>query len=193
MTPPYRPSLLRLLHAGAGLLLVGSWCTGVMVYNRFDGRFGRLPLPTLPDSIDVHGSLAVGALVLFTLLGLYSLSLGRGYLFGSADPARLKSPAQRPQALRRLATSGALLAATLAVASGRMMEEDWLEDGRLTEVWYQLHLLGWLLLGLAVLLHVLLNLGTGGREFTASMFSPTCKPGDRPRDWPAQLLRFWKS
>ena len=40
---PYQPSLLRLLHGVTALLVLGAWLSGLFVYSRYDGRWGRLP------------------------------------------------------------------------------------------------------------------------------------------------------
>lgn len=62
MARPYQPSLLRLVHACAAVLVPVSWLSGWLVYNNFDGRWGRLP--AIPgDWINWHGSVALLALL----------------------------------------------------------------------------------------------------------------------------------
>ena len=86
----------------------------------------------------------------------------------------------------------ALGALVLAVATGKMMQEDWLRDGQLHHLAYSLHLVAWLLIGLAVLLHVGESLRLGGTPLLASMVSTTVRPGDLPGDWPQQVRRYLK-
>jgi Prokaryotic cytochrome b561 len=168
MPRPYQPSLLRLLHTGTGLLAIAAWCSGLMVYSLHDGRWGRLPFTPGGDWIDLHGSLAVALLPLAVLFGAYAVSIGRSRL---ADPA----------------TVLALGALGLAIGSGKAMQEDWLRQGQLDHWIYGLHLLGWLLLALAVGLHVALVLRRGGLPLAASMLQVRLRRGDRPGDWPGQI------
>ena len=86
----------------------------------------------------------------------------------------------------------ALGALVLAVATGKLMQEDWLRDGQLHHLAYSLHLLAWLLIGLAVVLHVGESLRLGGMPLLASMASTSLRPGDLPGDWPGQVRRFLK-
>jgi hypothetical protein len=69
------------------------------------------------------------------LFGLYAVTAGR---------PRLRQPAN----------ALALLALVLAVGSGKLMQEDWLRDGSLDHLVYSVHLLAWLLIALALILHV---------------------------------------
>jgi hypothetical protein len=76
------------------------------------------------------------------------------------------------------------------VATGKLMNEDWLRNGELHHLAYGLHLLAWLLIGLAVLLHVGESLRLGGVPLLASMASTAMRTGDRPGDWPAPVQRW---
>ena len=78
------------------------------------------------------------------------------------------------------------------MATGKLMQEDWLRDGQLHHLAYSLHLVAWLLIGLAVVLHVGESLRLGGTLLLASMASTTLRPGDLPGDWPEQVRRFLK-
>jgi uncharacterized iron-regulated membrane protein len=124
---PYQPSLLRLTHGVTALLVLAAWLSGLFVYSRYDGRWGRLPFTPGGNWIDLHGT-----------AGFLLLPLG------------------------------------LAFAA------------------YSLHLVAWLLIGLAVVLHVGDSLRLGGTPLLASMASTTLRPGDRPGDWPEQVRRFLK-
>lgn len=172
MPRPYQPSLLRLLHGATALLVVGAWITGFLVYNRFDGRWGRLPLALSGEWIDIHGSVAVVLWPLALVFALYALTLGRSRL---GHPANLI----------------ALLALALAVGSGKLMQEDWLEDGELGQGIYSVHLLAWLTLTLATLVHVGAVLSRGGRPLAASMLSLEVRRRDQPGDWLGQIKRHF--
>jgi len=167
-TRPYQPSLLRLLHGATALLVPLAWLTGLVVYSIYDGRFGRLPLTPPGEWIDIHGTVGVLLWPIALLFGLYAVSAGR---------ARLRQPAD----------AIALLALVLAVGSGKLMQEEWLRDGRLDSLIYSLHLLAWLLLAGAVALHVSAVLRRGGLPLARSMASLQLRRGDLPGDWPAQL------
>ncbi|MBM5815884.1 MAG: cytochrome B [Cyanobacteria bacterium K_Offshore_surface_m2_239] len=172
MPRPYQPSLLRLLHGATAVLVVGAWLSGFLVYNRFDGRWGRLPLALSGDWIDLHGTVAVMLWPLVLMFALYAATLGR---------ARLRQPANLI----------ALLALALAVGSGKLMQEDWLRDGELGHGVYAVHLVAWLMLAGAVLSHVGSVLARGGRPLAASMASLEVRPRDQPRDWWGQIRRHF--
>ena len=167
---PYQPSLLRALHGCSALALLGCWLTGLVVYSRYDGRWGRLPLQLPGDWIDIHGSLGVVLLPFAVLLAVYACSLGRRRL-------------QRPS------NSLPLLALGLAIGSGKLMQEDWLRSGQLHHLAYHLHLLAWLLVGVAVAAHLWGVLRLGGWPLAQSMLNTTARSGDQPSDWLRQLRR----
>jgi len=167
-TRPYQPSLLRLLHGATALLVPLAWLTGLVVYTNHDGRLGRLPFAIPGDWIDIHGTVGVLLWPIALLFGLYALTAGR---------VRLRQPAH----------ALVLLALVLAVGSGKLMQEDWLRQGRLDQPLYSLHLLAWLLLALAVALHVGAVLRRGGPGLARSMVSRQLRAGDRPGDWPRQI------
>jgi hypothetical protein len=170
MARPYQPSLLRLLHGATALLVPLAWLSGLVVYSNHDGRFGRLPL-TIPGGwIDIHGTIGVFLWPVALLFGLYALTAGR---------ARLRQPAN----------AGALLALALAVASGKLMQEDWLREGQLNQLVYSVHLLAWLGIAIAVLVHVAGVLQRGGLPLARSMASLSLRAGDLPAQWPGQMLR----
>ncbi len=168
---PYQPSLLRLTHGLTALLVLAAWLSGLFVYSRYDGRWGRLPFTPPGSWIDLHGQAGFLLLPLGLLFAAYALSLGR---------ARL----------RRATNAMALGALVLAVATGKLMQEDWLREGQLHHLAYSLHLVAWLLIGLAVLLHVGESLRLGGMPLLASMASTSLRQGDLPGDWPGQVRRF---
>ncbi|MFM7677030.1 MAG: cytochrome B [Synechococcus sp.] len=176
MACPYQPSLLRLLHGATALLVLAAWLSGLVVYGRYDGRWGRLPF-TIGAGLDWIDLLGTGGVLLWPLallFGLYAITLGR---------RRLRNPAN----------AVALLALALAVGSGKLMNENWLRDGQLQPLVYSLHLLGWLGITAALLWHLAALRLRGGTPLLRSMLSLRTRPGDRPRDWPGQVRRFLAS
>jgi hypothetical protein len=174
MARPYQPALLRLLHLPTALLVAGLWLTGLLILGIHDGRWFRLPADfVVVDWIDVHGSLGVPLVLLVTLFVPYALTVGR---------ARL----------RKAANLLPLLALLLSVGSGLLMAEDEVRNGATGGLVYGLHLGGWVVMGLAVLLHLGGALRRGGVPLAASMFRADLRPGDRPGDWGAQLRRHFR-
>jgi hypothetical protein len=175
MARPYQPSLLRALHGLTALLVLACWLSGLFVYSRYDGRWGRLPwIPGGGSAswIDLHGSSGVLLWPLALLFAGYALTLGL-------------------RRLRRPTNGAALLALALAVGTGKLMQEDWLRQGELHHLVYSLHLLGWLVMAGAVLAHLGALSRLGGVPLLRSMLSLRWRAGDRPCDWPGQLRRHW--
>jgi drug/metabolite transporter (DMT)-like permease len=85
-----------------------------------------------------------------------------------------------------------LLALGLAVGSGKAMQEDWLRQGQLHHLAYHLHLLAWVLLALAVPLHLLALGRRGGVALAGSMLSLSLRSNDQPRDWWPQIQAVWR-
>ncbi|MFN9485961.1 MAG: cytochrome b/b6 domain-containing protein [Cyanobacteriota bacterium] len=173
MPRPYQPSLLRILHGATALLVLGAWCSGLMVYSRFDGRWGRLPFALSGEWIDIHGTVGVLLWPPALLFALYALTAGR---------LRLRQPAN----------ALALVALVMAVGSGKLMDEDWLRDGQFHHLGYSVHLFAWLLIALAVTLHVVAVLQRGGLPLVRSMASIQLRPGDLPGNWFDQIRRSFK-
>lgn len=169
---PYQPSLLRLLHGAVALLVPLAWLSGLIVYSNHDGRWGRLPWVWGGDWIDLHGTFGVLLWPLALLFGVYALSLGRARLM-------------------RAANASPLLALALAVASGKLMNENWLRDGQLDQLVYGLHLLAWLAVAASVPLHLLGGLRRGGPALLGSMFRLRTQARDQPRYWPGQIRAFF--
>ncbi|KMM17532.1 Prokaryotic cytochrome b561 [Synechococcus sp. GFB01] len=171
MPRPYQPSLLRLLHGATALLVLAAWLSGLAVYSLHDGRWGRLPITPTGDWVDLHGTAGVLLLPVAVLFAAYALTLGRRRL-------------QRPS------NALALGAVTLAIGSGKLMNEDWLRRGELHHWVYGLHLLAWLLVAGAVIVHLLGGLQLGGVAMLRSILSVHVRAGDQPRHWPGQVRAF---
>lgn len=125
--------------------MLAAWLSGLIVYSRYDGRWGRLPFTPPGSWIDLHGQAGFLLLPLGLVFAAYALTLGR------------------PR-LKRITNTMALGALALAVATGKLMQEDWLRDGQLHHLAYSLHLVAWLLIGLAVVLHLGDSLRLGARR-----------------------------
>jgi hypothetical protein len=155
------------------VLVLGCWLSGLFVYSRYDGRWGRLPFVPGGSWIDLHGQVGWFLLPVGLAFTAYALTLGK---------ARL----------RRATNAMALVALVLAVATGKLMQEDWLRDGELHHLVYSLHLVAWLVIGLAVLVHVAGSLQLGGWPLVVSMSNTSLREGDLPGDWPSQIRRYIK-
>ena len=81
----------------------------------------------------------------------------------------------------------------LAVGSGKLMEEEWLRDGQFHPLVYSVHLLAWLLIALAVSLHVGGVLHRGGWPLARSMASVQLRAGDLPAHWFDQIRRTFRA
>lgn len=119
---PYQPSLLRLLHGVSAAVAGVASVTGFLIYNHYDGRYGRMPLGGSEEIIDLHGDL--GGLLPWVVIpfALYSLTLGIRRLFRPADLGRMVGSLP---AWQRLTNTAALLGLAAAVLSGLPMDDDW--------------------------------------------------------------------
>ena len=175
-TRPYQPALLRLLHGGTALLAALAWFSGLVLLTSLDGRWGHWswPLPLEPEAwIDLHGSVGLVLLVVGAVFVLYALTLGQ-------------------RRLRQWTNLVPLLALLLALVSGKLMDEDWLRQGLLEHPIYALHLTAWVVLALAVPLHLVGLLRRGGWPLLRSISSLQLRSGDGPSHWPAQLQAWWQ-
>jgi hypothetical protein len=168
MAVPYQPSLLRLLHAATGVLVVAAWLSGLVLLLTLDRRWGSLPLTIPGEWVDIHGTIGVALLPVAVLFLLYACTIGR-------------------RRLARATNLVPLLALMLALGSGKLMDEDWLRDGQLHHGVYSLHLSAWLLLAITVVLHLIGLLQRGGWPLVQSMAQPGWRPNDAPGAWWGQV------
>ena len=192
---PYRPFLLRLLHSINGLLIIASILTGFLVYNSYDGRWGKLPIGKLPEIIDIHGTIAVSFFLVIPAFAIYSLYAGKKRIFqpnSLANLTQLNQPAAWYN-LHRLVNTSMLVAATLAALSGRMMKEEWLPNGQFNHFGYSLHLVSWLVIILCLALHLLIVVKVGGLPLIQSMIDWHFNPKDSPRHWKSNTIGWLKS
>lgn len=192
---PYQPLVLRLCHGISGVLSLLALLTGFLVYNTYDKRFGSLAIPALPDSQGVHGTFGLFFLLTFPLLAVYSFYWGSQKLLQANFLRQLSRDVGKPKwwyNLQRMANTLMLLASTLAVVTGRMMKEEWLPAGELDRLWYSLHLLGWLVLLIALLIHLAMSLKVGGMPLLLSMVQLNYRPEESPALWIGQLKSRFK-
>ena len=189
---PYQPLILRILHGISGILVIGAIISGFLVYNTFDKRFGYIPIPKINPIQDIHGTLAVFFLILLPFFAVYSFHAGKRRLL---QPDSIQNLTQFGKpiwwvSLQRLVNTKMLLAAVLAVVSGRMMKEEWLPTGELDHIWYYAHLIAWLIMICCLAIHVLMSAKVGGVPLLLSMLSWKFRPEDSPAKWYSRL-RGW--
>jgi thiosulfate reductase cytochrome b subunit len=190
---PYQPLLLRILHGVNGILVIAAIITGFLVYNTFDQRFGKLPIPKINPIQGIHGTAGLLFLVLLPAFALYSFHAGERRLLQSDSIQRL-SQFNQPiwwVSLQRLANTLMLIASVLAIVSGRMMKEEWLPVGELDHIWYYFHLTAWVIMVCCIAIHLLMSAKVGGAPLLLSMFSWQFRPEDSPKNWFSRLRGWW--
>jgi cytochrome b subunit of formate dehydrogenase len=182
---PYQPALLRILHGAIAGLTILALVSGFLVYNTYDKRWGSLALPALDDIEGLHGTIALTFLILLPVFALYSFHVGYRRLVQDQSFKQLQQIGQPVWwiSIHRLANTLMLLAATFAVVTGPMMNEDWLPDGELYHQWYLAHLIAWVVVFVSFALHLLLGAKVGGVPLLISMFNGRVRSGDAPNCW----------
>lgn len=189
---PYQPLVFRLIHGVSAVIAVLAIVTSFWVYNNFDGRFGRLPLPDINDIIGIHGTFGLIFLLVLPALALYSFHVGQKRLI---QPDSFKKLAQlgKPAgwySLQRIVNTLMLFAATFSVVTGRMMKEEWLPSGELNHIWYSLHLIAWIVLVCCLAAHLLMSAKVGGCSLIVSAFSFKYRPEDSPTTLVQKIRSF---
>lgn len=190
---PYQPSLLRFLHGVNALIALLAIITSFWVYNTFDGRLIKLPLPEINDIIGIHGTFGLAFLLMMPAFALYSFHVGHKRLVQSDSLAKL-TQIGKPiwwYSLHRIVNTVMLIAATWALITGRMMKEEWLPTRELDQMWYQLHLAGWVILVVCLVMHLLMSIKVGGLSLIVSMFEFKYRPEDSPATWLQQIRSFF--
>ncbi|MBD2096688.1 cytochrome b/b6 domain-containing protein [Trichocoleus sp. FACHB-591] len=190
---PYQPLLLRLLHGLTGLFLVVAILTAFWTYNTYDGRWGRLPLPSYREIEGIHGTFGLYTLLVFPAFVLYAFHRGQQRLVQLDSLAKL-AQIGKPigwYTLNRLTNTFALLALTFALFSGKMMDETWLPKGELNHAWYYAHLIAWVIMVMAIALHLLMNAKVGGVPLLRSMLHWKFREPDSPKLWASHLSQWW--
>jgi Prokaryotic cytochrome b561 len=189
---PYQPLLLRILHSLSAILAIAAIITGFLVYNTYDRRFGKIQFPQIADIQGIHGTFALCFLLVLPAFALYSFHAGQKRLLQS-DFLQQLPQVGKPiwwVSLQRLVNTLMLIAAVLAVNSGRMIKEEWLPAGQLDHIWYYLHLSAWIVIVCCVAIHLLMSTKVGGAPLLLSMFSWKFRPEDSPAQW-SNRFRAW--
>ncbi|MBD2136814.1 cytochrome b/b6 domain-containing protein [Anabaena sp. FACHB-1237] len=182
---PYQPLILRIFHGISAILVIGAIISGFLVYNTFDGRFGKLPIPKINPIQDIHGTIAVFFLIFLPFFAIYSFHAGKHRLVQDnflENLTRFNTPIWWVN-LQRLVNTKMLIFAVLAVISGRMMQEEWLPLGEFNHIWYSLHLIAWLIMILGLATHLLMSAKVGGAPLLLSMLSWQFRQVDSPVNW----------
>lgn len=182
---PYQPVLLRLLHSAIALLVFGAIITGFMVYDRYDKRFGTLNLPIIRDTQGIHGTIALAFLIALPIFALYCFHIGSRRLIQTQSLQHFQEVGKPIWwiSLQRLANTVILLSGTLAVITGRMMDEEWLPTKELNHPWYIAHLLSWLLMIISIAMHLLMSARVGGLPLLLSIYNWKVRAEDMPKTW----------
>lgn len=191
---PYQPLLFRVLHGVNGLLIILNLLTGFLVYNTYDGRLGKLPIPPLNKIIDIHGTLAkVFLLGVMPIFVLYSFHVGQRRLINDKTLSYLPDIGKPIwwYNLHRIVNTGLLLAMSFAVLSGGKVKEHWPTLGEFHHLWYVLHLLSWLILFFTVAIHILMVIKVGGLPLLLSMVDNRFRPQDSSVIWLKKIRSFW--
>ncbi|PAX59495.1 cytochrome b/b6 domain-containing protein [Brunnivagina elsteri] len=187
----YQPLLLRLFHGINALLIIGAAITGFLVYDSWDGRFGGLSLTKTNRSlIDIHGTFGFFiSYIALPLFLIYCWKAGKNRLL-QADTLQQLGNVGRPiwwYTLQRIANTFMLIAALFSVISGKFQDENWLPQGELNHVAYYIHLIAWVVVILALSIHLLMSAKVGGLPLLISMFDTIYRPEDSPRFWQEKL------
>ncbi|MFB2773333.1 cytochrome b/b6 domain-containing protein [Pelatocladus sp. BLCC-F211] len=191
---PYQPLVLRILHSITALLIIGAAITGFLVYDSWDRRFGGFAFTQANRNlIDIHGTF--GFFIFFVALPIfiiYCLKAGRNRLFQRNTLQQL-TLVGKPiwwYTLQRLANTAMLVAAIFAMISGKFQDENWLPKGELNHIWYYIHLIAWVIVVLALAIHLLMSAKVGGLPLLFSMFDTKYRPADSPRLWREKIMNW---
>ncbi|BAY05158.1 cytochrome b/b6 domain-containing protein [Anabaena cylindrica FACHB-243] len=189
---PYQPLLLRILHGVSGILAIAAIISGFLVYNAFDKRFGKIPIPKIDPIQDIHGTVGLFFLILLPAFALYSFHAGQKRLI-QPDSIQKLTQVGKPiwwVSLQRIVNTLMLIASVLAVTSGRMMKEEWLPIGELDHIWYSFHLIAWVIMVCCLAIHILMSTKVGGAPLLLSMMSWKFRPEESPKNWYSRF-RIW--
>lgn len=190
----YQPLLLRLFHGINSFLVIACVITGFLVYDSWDGRFGKLGLTVENRSlIDIHGTFAFVLFFVFLGFLIVSIKIGRNRLVKSDDLGKLTNKVGENiwwYRLHRIVNTTILLSAILSIGSGKLQDENWLPNGEMNHFWYYVHLIGWLIMLLAIATHLLMSAKVGGMPLILSMFETKYRPQESPKLWPEKIRRW---
>ena len=192
-TRPYQPLLLRLLHGLNGIFLIAAILTAFWTYDVYDGRWGKLSLPPYQIIEGVHGTFGLYTLLIFPAFVIYSFHRTKKPLtqsIGRTKAAQVGTPLWW-YCLSRFTNLLSLVALTLALVSGKMMDETWLPKGALNHRWYYVHLISWVVVTGAIALHLLLKAKVGGAPLILSVLDWQFVPTDSPKYWRSHVANWW--
>lgn len=193
---PYQPLIFRLLHSIHGILVLGSVTTGFWLYNTWDHRLGKLPLPNAESNwVNIHYQIGELLSPWFVIFLVYSLFAGRQRLLQRKSIGQL-SQLTKPTgqyALHRLINTGLLSMLLLSMLSARqfggaktLLQGEW-------NLWYTLHVFAWAGIVVLVIAHVLTSLKVGGLPLVQSMIDFQVQTKDSPVQWPKRFSHWIKS
>lgn len=195
---PYQPLLLRLLHSINAILIIGATITGFLVYDSWDGRFGSLGITrTNRALIDIHGTFGFFiSYIALPIFLIYCWNAGRQRLVQASTFKQLGNVGTKAwwYTLQRITNTLMLVAALFSVVSGKFQDENWLPQGELNHIAYYVHLIAWVVIVLALLMHSLMSAKVGGLPLLLSIFNTTYRPDDSPRLWHQKIsekIRKW--
>ncbi|MGD1948962.1 MAG: cytochrome b/b6 domain-containing protein [Leptolyngbyaceae cyanobacterium] len=192
----YQPFLLRFLHGLTGLFLILAVLSAFWTYNTYDGRWGTVPLPSYRAIEGVHGTFGLYTLLIFPAFVIYAFNRGKHRLVESKPLSKLTHQIGRPAwwyTLSRFCNTLTLIALTFALFSGKMMDEKWLPNGELEHFWYYGHLVSWIVMVVAIALHLLMNAKIGGTPFLLSMMTWKFRAQDSPKLWKNHIAAWWSN
>lgn len=193
---PYQPLIFRGLHIFNGLAVLGSMATGFWMYNTWDARFGRLPLPLADNQLlGIHHQIGEMVSAFFAIFLLYSLFAGRRRLLQTKSLKQLPhfNKPSGQYALHQLINTALLGMLMLSMISARqfggakaLMNEEW------DNVWYNLHVFSWASMVVLVVLHLVMSFKVGGLPLWQSMVTLGVRAKDSPTQWPQRLKRWFQ-
>ena len=189
---PYQPLLFRLLHGLTGLCLIAAILTAFWTYDTYDGRWGRIPLPVYPEIEGIHGTFGLYTLLIFPAFVVYAVHRGSQRLVQPNSWSQL-AHVGKPiwwYTLNRYMNTGALIALTFALFSGKMMDSTWLPKGELNHFWYYAHLISWVIMVGAIAIHLLMNAKVGGTPLLLSVLNWRLREKDSPKLWYAHVSNW---
>jgi Prokaryotic cytochrome b561 len=193
---PYQPLLLRIIHGANVLLIIGAVITGFLVYDSWDGRFGGLGITKANrELIDIHGTFGFFiSYVALPIFLIYCWNAGRKRLIQASTLQQFGSVGTPVwwYALARVTNTLMLVAALFSVISGKFQDENWLPQGELNHVAYYVHLIAWVVIVLALLMHLLMSAKVGGLPLLLSMFDIKYRPEDSPRLWRQNIVNWFE-
>ncbi|MBE9038217.1 cytochrome b/b6 domain-containing protein [aff. Roholtiella sp. LEGE 12411] len=192
---PYQPLLLRILHGITSLFLIAAILTAFWTYDLYDGRWGRIPLPSYKDIEGLHGTFGLCTLLIFPTFVLYAFHRGQRRLIQPNSFSKLAKVGEPIwwYTLNRFTNTFALFALNFALFSGKMMDETWLPKGELNHTWYYAHLIAWVIIVVSIALHILMNARVGGLPLLLSMLNWQFRDKDSPALWSTHLSTWWSN